>query len=38
LKNVFIGKIFWNSELIFEGELKNDKMHGQGNKNNLFID
>jgi len=33
----FTGKYFWNNENRYEGEWKNDKKHGQGNKEVLYF-
>jgi len=38
LKNVFKGKKVWNNGDRYEGEWKDDKMYGQGNKRDLFND
>jgi len=36
LFNTFIGKFFYNIEGRDEGEYRDDKLNGQGNKNKLF--
>jgi len=35
--NAFIGEYFWNNGVRYEGEYKDGKQHGQGNKSDLLI-